>query len=281
MELGVRAHDFGKLPLEELASTIAAHHFSSIQLALAKACPAIDSSLGRLSPGMANFFGETFHRHGIQIAVLGCYINPVHPQPELRRQELARFKEHIRFARDFGCSVVATETGSINADCSYHPGNGSDAMLRELIGSLRELVKEAEKFGVFVCVEGVTRHIMSTPERIHKVLEAIDSPNLQILFDPVNLTSAIDAQIHEDLVDQSLEWFGDRLIAIHAKDFIVDGADTKTVPIGRGLLKWEAILPKILRQKPHIHILVEDNKPDTIDESADHLRTLLRQLKIR
>lgn len=281
MQLGVRAHDFGKLAVEELAPTIANHGFSSIQLALAKSFPEIDTSLGRLSPGLANYIGETFHRHQIQIAVLGCYINPVHPEPELRRQSLARFKEHIRFARDFGCSVVATETGSINANCSYHPGNCSEAMLEELIESLRELVKEAEKFGVFVCVEGVTRHVMSTPAKIRQVLEAIDSPNLQVLFDPVNLIPAAAYERHEELVEQSLDWFGDRMLVLHAKDFIIEKEDTKTVPIGRGLLKWDKVLTKILTRKPYINILIEDNKPDTIDESADHLRSVLRQLQIR
>lgn len=280
MRLGVRAHDFGKLPLEELATAIEANHFSSIQLALAKAIPYIDSSLGKLSPGLANYIGETFHRHHIQIAVLGCYINPVDPNPDLRRQALARFKEHIRMARDFGCSVVATETGAVNADQSFNPDKPNDKMLDELIRSIGELVNEAEKFSVMVCIEGVSYHTMSTPKKIRRVLDAIDSPNLQVLYDPVNLTPAEKADSHEELVKESLDLFGDRIQIIHAKDFIVENGIKKTVPIGRGVLNWEYCLKAILAQKPYINILVEDNKPDTINESADFLRTLAQRLGI-
>jgi len=281
MRLGVRAHDFGKLPVEDLAAVIAAKGFTSIQLALAKAIPNIDSSLGKLSPGLANYIGETFRKHGIHIAVLGCYINPVHPDRDERRKVLARFKEHIRMARDFGCSIVATETGSANADCSFHPDNPSPKMLQELIGSVAELVEEAEKFGVFVCIEGVTHHTMSTPQKIRQVLEAIDSPNLQVLFDPVNLTPADNPQSYQTILQESLELFGDRIFVLHAKDFAIENGSKKTVPIGRGLMDWEYVLKEILRQKPYLEILVEDNKPDTIMESAGHIQNVLTKLAIR
>lgn len=281
MLLGVRAHDFGKLPLEELATTIATNGFSSIQLALNKAIPQIDSSLGRLSPGMANYIGETFHKHQIQIAVLGCYINPVHPDPVIRKQSIARFKEHIRFARDFGCSIVATETGSVNANCSYHPDNHTDRMLYALIDSVREIVEEAEQFGVFVCLEGVAHHVMSTPQKIRHILERVDSPNLQVLFDPANITPAEKPDSCESLIQESLDAFGDHMLILHAKDYIVENGQKKSVPIGQGVMNWEALLPKLLAQKPYINILVEDNQPDTINISADYLRKLLNKLNIR
>ncbi|MFR4339064.1 MAG: TIM barrel protein [Lachnospira pectinoschiza] len=49
------------------------------------------------------------------------------------------------------------------------------------------MVKYAEQFGVIVAIEPVWKHIVYTVERARKVLDAIDSPNLQIIFDPVNL----------------------------------------------------------------------------------------------
>ena len=82
MRIGVRAHDFGKLPAEELAARISARGLSCVQLALSKAIAGIDLKPGELNPGMAFHIGQAFHRHGLQIAVLGCYINPIHPDPE-------------------------------------------------------------------------------------------------------------------------------------------------------------------------------------------------------
>ncbi len=47
----------------------------------------------------------------------------IHPDCHVRRKELERFKEHIRFARDFGCSIVGTETGNVNPDIVYTEEN--------------------------------------------------------------------------------------------------------------------------------------------------------------
>ena len=118
MRLGVRAHDFGKLPVEELAGRIASKGFSCVQLAPPKAIAGFDTDLGRLSPGFACHVKEAFQRQHLQIAVLGCYINLADPDAGQRQRQLARFKEYLRHARDFGCSVVGTETGSVNPDFS-------------------------------------------------------------------------------------------------------------------------------------------------------------------
>ena len=133
LTLGARAHDFGKLPADQLAEKIAAKGLTSVQLALAKAIDGINSDTGGLSPGLATHVRDAFQRHGVRIAVLGCYVNLVHPDLAERRQLLTRFKEHLRFARDFGCSVVATETASLNADWSPHPDNGGEAAFRNLL----------------------------------------------------------------------------------------------------------------------------------------------------
>ena len=90
MQLGVRAHDFGKLPVEELAGRIAGKGFSCVQLAPPKAIAGFDTDLGRLSPDFACHVKEAFQRQHIQIAVLGCYINLADPDVRQRRRQLCR-----------------------------------------------------------------------------------------------------------------------------------------------------------------------------------------------
>lgn len=274
MMLGVRAHDFGKMPLEQLAEKISEKGFTSIQLALSKAIPGIDTSLGKLSPGLAHYIGETFYKHGIQIAVLGCYINPVHPDEEIRKKELARFKEHIRFARDFGCSIVATETGSMNPDCSYTPENASKKAFQMIVDSISELVEEAEKFGVFVCIEGVTKHTISTPQKMRHILDIIRSNNLQVLFDPANLLPVDNIESQHQIVKDSLELFGDKVQILHAKDFVVEGNSKKTAVIGKGVMDFKFILKHIKEYKPYVNILIEDTKPESMDESMKYVRDI-------
>ncbi|WP_246599728.1 hypothetical protein [Clostridium lacusfryxellense] len=52
MIIGGRAHDFGKLSLEELTAKVSKQGYTHVQLALDKAIYGIDCSLGKLSPGL-------------------------------------------------------------------------------------------------------------------------------------------------------------------------------------------------------------------------------------
>ena len=266
MRIGVRAHDFGKLPAEELAGKIAARGLSCVQLALAKAIAGIDLKPGELNPGMAFQIGQAFHRHGLQIAVLGCYINPIHPDPETRRVLLGFFKEHLRFARDFGCGLVALETGSLNADYSFHPDNHGEPAFQMFLASIAALVEEAETFGVLVGIEGVTTHVVSTPARMRKILDTVGSNHLQVVFDPVNLLSTENYQDQDRIMKEAFDLYGDRIAAIHAKDFNIEGRTFKAVRTGQGRLDHELLLGLIRQRKPYISILLEEVGEDTVEE---------------
>ncbi|MBI5382627.1 MAG: sugar phosphate isomerase/epimerase [Opitutae bacterium] len=270
--LGARAHDFGKLPAEILAEKIAAKGLTCVQLALAKALDGINSETGSLSPGLAAHVREAFARRGVRIAVLGCYVNLVHPDLAERRSLLARFKEHLRFARDFGCSVVATETASLNADWSAHPDNGGEAAFRTACESVGELVAEAEKFGVFVAIEGVAHHVVSTPQRMRRLLDEIASPNLQVLFDPVNLLSPENLGVQDRVMQESFDLFGDRIVVTHVKDFRCEGGKLRPEIIGRGQLNYELLARLLRARKSYIDVLIEDTTAATIDESIVAVR---------
>lgn len=271
MRLGVRAHDFGKLPVDELAGRIAAKGFCGVQLAPPKAIAGFDADAGRLSPGFAGHVREALQRHGLHVAVLGCYINLADPDAGARKRQLARFKEYLRYARDFGCSVVGTETGSLNADFSFHPGNRGEAAYQTVLAGVRELVEEAGRFGVFVGIEGVERYVISDPPRIRRLLDDIGSNNLQVIFDPVNLLSAENHRRQDDIVRESFELFGDRITVLHAKDFVVEAGAIRSVTSGRGLLNHGLLMELIAARKPFIDVLMEDTNPATVEEGVRFL----------
>ncbi len=273
MRLGVRAHDFGKLPVEELAGRIAGKGFSCVQLAPPKAIAGFDTDLGRLSPGFACHVKEAFQRQHLQIAVLGCYINLADPDAGQRQRQLARFKEYLRHARDFGCSVVGTETGSVNPDFSFHPGNRGEEAFQTVLGSVREMVAEAERFGVFVGIEGVERYVISDPPRIRRLIDGIGSNNLQIIFDPVNLLSVENYRRQDAIITESFELFGDRIAIVHAKDFVVEGGSLRSVLSGQGMLNYGLLMDLIKARKPCINILMEDTHPETVEDGVRFLRS--------
>lgn len=271
MLIGVRAHDFGKLSIEELAKRIQENKISYIQLALSKAVAGIDDPAGILNPGLASYIRDILYKRNIKISVLGVYLNYIHPDIEQRRKNIEIFKEHVRFARDFGCSVIGTETGSLNADYSYNIENESNYAFNLLYNSLSELVDEAEKFGVLVGIEGVTSHVLTTPQRIKEMLDKISSNNLQVIFDPVNLIDLKNYNEQERIIKQSFELFGDKIAVVHAKDFIVENNNLTQVAPGRGILNYKLLCDLIKERKPYIEILMEETSPSNIHESINYI----------
>lgn len=279
IRIGVRAHDFGRLPAADLAAKIAAKRLVCAQLAPGKAIAGLDLHPGVLTPGLAFDIGEAFRKHGVQIAVLGCYVNPIHPDPGTRRSLLGLFKEHLRSARDFGNGLVALETGSVSADYSPHPENHGESAFQQSLASIAELVAEAEQFGVIVGIEAVTSHVVSTPQKMRRMLDAVASNNLQVVFDPVNLLSVENHHEQERVISESLELFGDRIAIIHAKDFVVDNGLFKPVRAGLGELRHDLVMTFAVRQKPGISILLEDTSEETAQDSREFLQQVADTLK--
>lgn len=261
LRLGIRAHDLGCFPADELARRVREVGMDCVQLALAKAIRDVELRPGMLDSGMSEDIGNAFCRYGVRIEVLGCYINPIHPDAATRELMLGLFKEHLRHARDFGCGIVALESGSLNGDQSYHPGNSGEIAYLDLLGSMRELVAEAELSGCVVGIEAVSCHVLSTPERMRRLLDDIPSPHLQVVFDPVNLLSRANFLEHREVMRRSFNLFGERIAVVHAKDFRTSMGNLVTCPAGTGMMDYPLLLAWLSRHKPGIAVLLEDVPP--------------------
>ena len=275
LHIGLRAHDYGKnLTVEELAKILDQYRPASIQLALAKSFSGAPGP-GALSPGYARRVRRVLEERNIGIAVLGCYINPIHPDPTVREKQLYSFEEHLRFARDFGCALVGTETGSCNGDCSFHPDTEKPAAFDLFCRSLERLVTTAEKCGSIAAIEAVAdQHTISSIEKMEQVLRRFSSPALRVIYDPVNLIpQAGVAESQQEFFSRAFAAFGNEIAAIHAKDFRMEnGKKNGALPAGTGEMDYPALLRLIMERKPGIDILLENTSPATGKEAAAHLR---------
>lgn len=271
--LGVRAHDLGRFPPDELACRVAAEGLDCVQLALGKAIEGMEMSPGVIHAGLASSIGEAFARSRVRIEVLGCYINPIHPDQETRRSLLGLFKEHLQHARGFGCNIVALESGSLNADYSPHPGNVGESAFQVLLESVNELVSEAKRCGVIVGIEAVTSHVISTPEKMRRLLDAIASPHLQVVYDAVNLLSLANCLEQRDIMRRSFDQFGDRIAVVHLKDFRIADGRLTVCPAGAGLLDFDYLLSGLARCKQGTAFLFEETGPEQIAGCTGFIRS--------
>lgn len=274
MKIGIRGHDLERNSFEGLVKDMHDKGFECTQLALQWAIRDFNVQNGALTPGMALYMKKIFAKYDVDVAVLGCYLNLATPDYE----ELVRTREtyisHLRFASLLGAGVVGTETGAPNVEYKFSEENKTQQSLDIFIESLKYVVEAAEKLGVIFAIEPVCRHIVYDIERLYQVLQRINSPNLQVIFDPVNVIDMSNYKQQDDIINGAFELLGDDICTIHAKDFIVKDNKIVSVPSGQGMFNNELLLTHIKKSKPFIHVLLEDNTPDTCVQAREYMQNL-------
>ena len=269
LQIGIRAHDMEHDAIEKMVESMAEKGLKCTQLALSKAISAFNTDIGAMTPGMAMYLKRLFEKNKIDVAVLGCYQELGNGDKKEFEDILKIYKAHIRFAKVLGCGMVGTETWSSNLSVS------DDSSLQILIENMKKIVSYAESMGVIIGMEPVAGHIVYDIKRARAVLDEVGSPNLQIIFDPVNLITYDNYQSQEKIINEAFELLGDDIACIHAKDFIVE-KDKKIKPVisGDGLLIYPLLLSKLKRKKPFIHILLEETTPANLLYAKEYIEEI-------
>ncbi|MFC7681404.1 sugar phosphate isomerase/epimerase family protein [Paenibacillus sp. GCM10028914] len=276
LNLGVRAHDFEKMPLDRLIRKIKQYSFSNIQFAIKKSFPESAPSLSALSPGTASYYGGAFSRAGIKLAVLGCYVNIVATDPSVRARALDDFITHLRLARDFGASLVGTETGSVGN--GYTTDNFTEEAFQEVVNSVRLMVDEAERFGVTIGIEAGQNHPLHSAPLTRRLLDEVPSNNLQVILDCANLMSPDNYETQDAIVTEALDLLGDRIAVIHLKDFKIEQGRIHIVPVGQGMLNFSPILHYMKYKRPHIHGILESTPESDMETSIAFLQRIYSEI---
>ncbi|MBQ7954812.1 MAG: sugar phosphate isomerase/epimerase [Lachnospiraceae bacterium] len=277
MQLGIRLHDTKKLPIEERLADVHNLGFKCGHLALSKVISQFPTDDSALTPGLAMYLKNLFAKNEVDIAVLGCYLNLANPNPEQLKKITHRYMAHIRFASWLGCGVVGTETGAPNETYTHVPECHGEEALQTFITNLRPVVKYAEQMGVVMAIEPVWKHIVCNPKRARQVLDAIDSPNLQIILDPVNLLDICNYKDQVAIVEEAIELLGDDIAMVHIKDFIPEEGKLISVGAGLGMMDYTALMKFVKERKPYIHATLENTTPENNVQCKNHILKLYEE----
>ncbi len=274
MQLGIRAHDVEYGPLDELIPRIRSQGFSCMHIALSKSIREFKPDLSTMTPGLAMYIRRLCDDNHVDIAVLGNYLNLAHPDPIKLAEIIRKYVVHMRFASILRPGVVGTETGAVNAEYKYEPANHDRVALDTFIRNVKPVVEAAEHFGVILAIEPVWKHIVYGPEQARYVLDEVGSPNLQIIFDPVNMLYKGNADRQDEIIETTFKLLKDDIAVVHMKDFKPEGDELKSIPAGTGELNYELLLSKIKEYKPYVQCTLENTSPDNAVRTAEYIQQM-------
>jgi len=270
MNIGIRLHDTAPGTLEERLAFARAQGFSCAHLALSKTLDGftMDEAPRLLDEKLAARVKNAFAAREMECAVLGCYLSLAGGDAEERRRTLAVYRAHLRFARMVGARVVGTETPLPEGDPH------SEESFAFFLDCLRPAVRAAEEEGAVLAVEPVWQHVVSTPEKAARMLEAIGSDHVQIILDPVNLLSAANADRAEEIVAGALRRLGGRVRILHMKDYrrVPGEANVRSLACGLGEMRYDGLLA--FARENGIPMTLEDTLPENAAAARAHLETL-------
>ena len=289
-QLGLRAHDLGSFSsIKDLAKEVAKYGKNiPIQLALKKVVKDAPDAFA-YTEAFIESVRDDLAAEGAYVGVFGSYINPVHPDEGQRDVHLKRFEQHLKYAKLLGCRLVGTETGSPNADCSYHLETASQKNLDIFYKSVERLVEAAVKYDAVVGIEAVSKqHTMSSVERMAKLVETFKTEHLAVIYDPVNLVPwigipesdgsypgqpSLDAQ--KAYIRAALDAFGSRIAAIHVKDYRLNeqGFKIGDITVGTGVMDWAYIATEFRSRNIEVPALLENLCVSTLARDLETLRS--------
>ena len=280
MQLGIRLHDVNtSQPASEQTLEARAHKareegFSCVHLALSKCIPGVTFDNAAMTEGLAAHVRRVFQREELDVAVLGCYLNLAHPDPAKVSEFQSRYYGSVRVASLAGIGMVGTETGAPNAAYKLDANTHSPEALRTFMWNLEPVLEYAEKFGAIIAIEPVWNHIVYDADRALAVLRGMKSPNLRIIFDPVNLLAVENLDRREKVLGNAMDILCEDIAMVHLKDYVLRDGKLVSVAAGTGEMDYKEIMRFLKARKPFIQASLENTNNDNAVQAREFLESV-------
>ncbi len=265
LNITIRGHDLSQVQtIEDLAEKTKEQGIHTLQLALGLSFPEMSSGANEINSGMGNYVKRVLEKQEVSVGILSCYINMIHPDLTIREELLTKFEQYLHYASSFGASMVASETGCVLPEIQYTEENFTDEAFAEAVSVIRRLVKAGEKYQMMVGIEPGLNHPVYSLARVEQLIQAVDSDYLGIILDPTNLITSTNYQEQIQLVEEAFERFGEKICAVHLKDFRVEQEKIVPVNLGDGVIEYTKIKEIIKKNRPYLYVVLEETKNDGI-----------------
>ena len=280
MKLMVRAHDLSVKGAENINDRLIELGLDGVQFVAYKSIEGIACAPAQMTHELAANISNKLKANGKDIALIGAYFNPVHPNTAKIDNGIAVFRDYISLAKTIGCDYVGSETGSYNGDpWIYHPMNHSDEALDRVVETFSSLADFAAENGVNIAIEGAWGHVCHTPERLKLAFDRMGKNNIKFIFDLYNYLDISNVATAYDILERGISLLGDRILLFHIKDFIIEENKLKQCGVGKGVLDYDRILSTIFKHNPHAILVLEGTVGDDLPFAISYLKDKINKIE--
>ncbi|MFC1596942.1 sugar phosphate isomerase/epimerase family protein [Planctomycetota bacterium] len=241
MQLGIHLGTFRRPTWQAALDAAQSHGLSCVHFNL-KVLGAESMPLGIDDAVCGAISREIADRQLVMGTVSGTF-NMIHPDPEKRRDGLARLDVLASAARRLGTSVITLSTGTRDPDDMWrgHPENNTPEAWRDLVASISAALDIAETHDVTLAFEPEVSNVIDSAVKARRLLDEFGSPRLKVVMDGANLFHAGELPRMHEILDEAFELLGPEIVLGHAKDLDRDG-EAGQIPAGQGLLDYDHYL---------------------------------------
>lgn len=278
--------------LQEVIDKIKAHGFSTVQLDLD--FRDMDMTTDALNIEAAAKIRRAFRDHNLPISCVSGYTNLVHPDAEIRNNNLLRLKKIISISRELGTPYVISETGTFNSesDWIHDPKNKTEEgyeICRDIIGEICEF---ASQHDAQFLIETYVNNVIGSVDETLRLFSDINSPNLGLLMDPTNYFETHNIGNMDNELNIIFNALSDRIKIAHAKDVKlavndetekhanIDALESHTLrgvgeidlpAPGLGSLNYDLYLKRLCKDHPNIPIIIEHLEESDVPRAKSFL----------
>jgi len=152
-----------------------------------------------------------------------------------------------------------------------HPDNDSEEAWNDLVSSMQEALKIAEKYDVILAIEPEVSNVIDSAIKGRRLIDKFKSPHLKVCMDGANIFHKGELPRMREILDETFDLLGDHVVLAHAKDLDHDG-DAGHLPAGKGLLDYHHYLSLFKSHNIDVPIILHGLSEVDTDECVSFLR---------
>ena len=196
-------------------------------------------------------------RHGVTIAEIGVWKNPLDPDAGKARAAMAYAKGQLALAEETGitcCVNIAGTPGDAGWDAA-DPANYSEETYERTVSSIREILDAVKPKRAYYCIEPMPWMVPDGPDEYLRLIRDVDRDRFAAHMDFVNMINCPRRYLApEAFIEEAFRKLGPYIQSTHIKDTRMDPIRLTTVieecSPGEGTLNYPAVLRIIDRYLP-------------------------------